>query len=103
MVLANRISDGFFATMGIPVSPLGRDFSAGDGARPNADAAMINEALAARAFPGRKNPIGRRFRLSGPDPLEIVGVVANSKYYSLRKPSKQRFTFMPRPVPSRAP
>jgi hypothetical protein len=43
--------------------------------------AIINEAMAARYWPGQ-NPIGRRFRAYNPtDPLlEIVGIARNSKY-----------------------
>jgi predicted permease len=81
MVLANRMSEGFFATMAIPMM-LGRDFVPQDAARANA-VAVVNDALAKRYF-RNENPIGRRFMLSGPQPLEIVGVVANSKYYSVR-------------------
>jgi len=81
MVYANRMSEGFFATMAIPIL-LGRDFVPQDGARLNA-VAIVNDALAQRYFENQ-NPIGRRFRLSGPEPLEIVGLVANSKYRTLR-------------------
>jgi predicted permease len=81
MVNANRMSEGFFATMSIPML-LGRDFVPQDGARVNA-VAIVNDALAQRFFKG-ENPIGRRFRLSGPEPLEIIGLVANSKYMTLR-------------------
>jgi predicted permease len=81
MVNANRMSEGFFATMSIPML-LGRDFVPQDGARVNA-VAIVNDALAQRFFKG-ENPIGRRFRLSGPEPLEIIGIVANSKYMTLR-------------------
>lgn len=81
MVLANRMSEGFFATMAIPMV-LGRDFVPEDASRANA-VAVVNDALAQRYF-RNENPIGRRFMLSGPQPLEIIGVVANSKYYSVR-------------------
>jgi predicted permease len=79
MVYANRMSEGFFATMAIPMR-LGRDFVPQDGARA---VAIVNNALATRFFKDQ-SPIGRRFLLSGPTPLEIVGVVANSKYMTLR-------------------
>jgi putative ABC transport system permease protein len=81
MVLANRTSEGFFATMAIPML-LGRDFVPQDGARDTA-AAVVNDAFVQRYF-RNENPIGRRFTLNGPIPLEIVGVVANSKYFTLR-------------------
>jgi predicted permease len=85
MILANRLSDGFFATMAIPMRA-GRDFAGEDGARA-ARAAIVNDALAQRFFPN-ENPIGRRFMLRGPEPFEIVGLVANSKYYTLRDADK---------------
>jgi ABC-type antimicrobial peptide transport system permease subunit len=83
MVIANRMSEGFFATMGIPMV-LGRDFVADDA---GGGRAIVNEALVQRYFKD-VNPIGRRFMLMGPRPLEIVGVAANSKYYRLRDPDK---------------
>ena len=85
MVLANRMSEGFFATMAIPMR-LGRDFVPEDGAR-EATAAVVNDAFVQRYFKN-ENPIGRRFALSGPMPLQIVGVVANSKYFTLRDADK---------------
>ena len=84
MVLANRMSEGFFATMAIPMR-LGRDFVPEDGARETV-AAVVNDAFAQRYFP-HDNPIGRRFMLRQL-PLEIVGLVANSKYYTLRDVDK---------------
>jgi putative ABC transport system permease protein len=83
MVTANRMSEGFFATMAIPML-LGRDFVADDA---GAGRVIVNEALVQRYFKD-ENPIGRRFMLMGPRPLEIVGVAANSKYYTLRDPDK---------------
>ncbi|HYT68857.1 MAG TPA: FtsX-like permease family protein, partial [Vicinamibacterales bacterium] len=80
MVYANLMSEGFFATMSIPVL-LGRDFVPADDARGNV--AVVNDALAQRYFKN-ENPIGRRFMLGNQQPLEIVGLVANSKYLSLR-------------------
>jgi len=76
------MSEGFFATLAIPLR-LGRDFTPEDGAR-TPQAAIVDDALAQRYFPN-ENPIGRRFMLSGPEPLEIVGVAANSKYLTLRE------------------
>ena len=85
MIQANRMSEGFFATMAIPMR-IGRDFVPEDGTRPPR-AAIVNDALAQRYFPD-ENPIGRRFVLGAPQPLEIVGVVANSKYLTLRDVDK---------------
>jgi predicted permease len=83
MVNANRMMEDFFATMAIPIV-LGRDFVPDDAGR---GGVIVNQALVQRYFKD-ENPIGRRFKLRGPELLEIVGVVANSKYYSLREVDK---------------
>ena len=47
---------------------------------------MINEVMAKRVF-GNEDPIGRRFRLGGPElsgEIEIVGIARNAKYLDLR-------------------
>ena len=76
------VSDGYLATLGIPVVS-GRGFNGSDvdGAPP---VAVINDALAHRFFKN-ENPIGRRVTLGRQAGLEIVGVVANAKYLSLRE------------------
>jgi len=81
MVYVNRISDGFFSTMSIPVL-LGRDFTTADAA--GADTVIVNDALARKYFAGA-SPIGRRLALGEGGQLEIVGLVANSKYLTLRE------------------
>jgi predicted permease len=82
MVYANHVSEGYFAALGTTVL-LGRDFGAHDG--PDATpVAVINDALAKRFFEN-ENPIGQRVRLGRRQALEIVGVVANAKYVSLRE------------------
>jgi predicted permease len=81
MVRINRISDGFFRTTGTPVL-IGRDFMRQDGIGP-AKVAIVNEAFARRYFPDR-NPIGERVTVRIDGELEIVGVVGNAKYVSLR-------------------
>ena len=73
---ANVVSEGFFSTMGTTIL-LGRDF------RPRERVVVINDALARRCFPDA-NPIGRRI-IRNDQALEIVGVVANTKYGSLRE------------------
>jgi putative ABC transport system permease protein len=74
---ANVVSEGFFSTMGT-ATLLGRDFV------PRETVAVVNDALVRRCFPGA-NPIGRRIIVHGDDVFEIVGVVANAKYDSLRE------------------
>jgi predicted permease len=83
MISANRLSEGFFATMAIPLL-LGRDFTPTDD-RPGSAVVIVNDALARRYFPN-ENPMGQRIVLGDRQPREIVGVVANAKYYSLRDP-----------------
>ena len=74
---ANVVSEGFFATMDTPIL-LGRDFV------PRETGVVINDALAQRCFPG-VSPIGRRITVRGDEEFDIVGVVANAKYASLRE------------------
>jgi putative ABC transport system permease protein len=81
MVYVNRVSEGFFATMTIPVL-VGRDFTPADAA--HRDTVIVNDAFARKYFPNT-SPIGRRLTLASGPPTEIVGVVANSKYLTLRE------------------
>jgi putative ABC transport system permease protein len=74
----NVVSSGYFETMQIPLLR-GRDFRESDD-KSSPRVAVINQAMAERFWPG-KDPIGEQFRLKGDldHPLEIVGVVANSR------------------------
>jgi len=82
----NRVSDGYFRTMGTPLIA-GRDFDDRD--TPSApEVAIVNQEFS-RKFLGGANPIGKSFRMIvGPgEPqhvYQIVGLVKNSKYLSLR-------------------
>ena len=80
-VYVNRISDGFLGAMGTPLRR-GRDFTERDGQ--GSPVAIVNEALAQRFF-RNEDPIGRRVTLGIQPGVEIVGVVANAKYLSLRE------------------
>jgi predicted permease len=82
LISANRLSEGFFATMAIPVL-LGRDFVPDDGTEGRA-VVIVNDALVRRYFESQ-SPIGRRIALGDGRSREIIGVVANAKYYSLRE------------------
>ena len=81
------VSPGFFSAMQIKLLD-GREFIPRD-MDPKSDAVVVNQSFAARYFPG-ENPLGRRFERIGDDPhpvqQEIVGVVRDSKYSSLREP-----------------
>jgi len=80
-----------FATLGIPLVT-GRDIGPQD-TRGSQEVAVINESLA-RLFFGRENPIGRRFGQIYPVrccPREIIGVVKDAKYISLRQEGRPMF------------
>jgi predicted permease len=84
----NAASPGYLATLGIPLLA-GRDFSPADAAGKN-KVALVNEAFARRYF-GSRSPLGGRFGF-GKDPgtktfIEIVGVIKDAKYGSLRDAS----------------
>jgi predicted permease len=89
----NDVSPGYFATMGIPMI-LGRDFTPRDktGAP---KVAVVNETFA-RRFYGTGNPLGRRFGYARDKPadIEIVGVVKDGKYSSLRN-EKNTLVYIP--------
>ena len=77
------VSPGFFQTMEIPVQ-LGRDFAAGD-VEGAPKVAVINEAAARKLFPDG-SPLGRRFGFEREQSteVEVVGVIRDTKYNSLR-------------------
>ena len=87
---------GFFKTMGIPFLA-GRDFTASDfalyaadGGTPPTDAphpVIVNEAFV-KKYLGQKNPLGKLFGTDMPPGDEIIGVVRDTKYNSLREDIK---------------
>jgi putative ABC transport system permease protein len=87
LVYFNMVGNTYFDTMRMRLLA-GRDFNIGDTAS-SAAVAVINETLARRFFPGL-NPVGRTFRVEGEarklePPVEVVGVVKDSKYESVRE------------------
>ncbi len=74
----NNISPGFFASMGIPLLA-GRDFEDRD--RPGAPSVAVVNQTFARYFFGNESPVGRHLRFRGDEktPIEIVGLVRDSK------------------------
>jgi len=85
VVWTNSISAGFFATMETPFIA-GRDFNEHDTAHAPL-VAIINESMAAKFFGSPSSAVGKTFRngwneISGP--IQIVGVVKDTKYTSLR-------------------
>jgi predicted permease len=79
--LANAVGPDYFATVAMPVAA-GRPLGPADraGAPP---VAVVNEAWA-RRYAGSQSPIGRRFSLPRRPLVEIVGLVRDAKYTSLR-------------------
>jgi predicted permease len=80
------IGPNYFSTMGIPLLA-GREFAESDTAE-SPKVCIINKKLAERSFPGR-SPIGLHItqgagRLNTNPPIEIVGVVADSKWDDAR-------------------
>jgi ABC-type antimicrobial peptide transport system permease subunit len=71
----NIVAPGYFRTLGIPLLA-GRDFELSDrqGARA---VAIVSQSLAERLWPGQ-DPLGRR--ILTPQPAEIVGVAADTRY-----------------------
>jgi len=86
----NVVSPGYFETMRIPLL-LGRDIRETD--KENSMwVAVINQAMAGRFWPG-KDPLGKQFRLKedSSHPLEVAGVVENSRTYDLYSPADPYF------------
>ena len=84
-VLFNKVADHYFETLHTPILA-GRDFNSHD--TPNSPkAAIINESLALKFF-GTPTPLGRYLRVhDGAQigvPYEVVGVVKDAKYGTLR-------------------
>jgi putative ABC transport system permease protein len=86
----NEVGPDYFRTMGIPILA-GREFVDSDRAG-SPDVAILNENLARRLF-GDKGAVGRTLRYSGPTapspPITVVGVAANSRYFTLGEESPQ--------------
>ena len=86
----DHVGPHYFSTVGIPLL-MGREIEpqdSGTGLR----AAVINQSFARRFFPNT-NPLGKRVRDTypgNPSDLEVVGVVADAKYNSLREKSIAR-------------
>lgn len=83
-VLLSRVSPGYFKTMEMELIS-GRDFNEADGPAV-VRKVVVNRAFALKFF-GKENPLGRTFYDSGsPDkPYQVIGVVNDTKYYSLRE------------------
>ncbi len=84
-VYFNQVSSAFFETLGIGMIA-GRDFDGRD-TPTSPRVAIVNQALVKKYF-REANPLGKYFRIQDGnglgDPIEIVGIVKDSKYGSLR-------------------
>jgi macrolide transport system ATP-binding/permease protein len=75
----NEVSPDYFATLGIPFIS-GREFTRADDE--NAPrVAVVNQTMVAQYWRGQ-NPIGQRLQVKG-NWVRVVGVVKDSKYYSM--------------------
>jgi len=87
------VSPGFFQTMGIPLI-LGRSFGPQD--TPASPLVVVVSQTFVQEYLPNQNPIGRRMCFGAPfkaPGAEIVGVVADSRYYNIReKPEPMVFS-----------
>ena len=74
---------GYFATLGSSVVQ-GREFAAADLTAAAPWVAVINQTLARRVF-GRENPIGKRIVCNGRNSCEVIGVVRDVQYSTLKR------------------
>jgi macrolide transport system ATP-binding/permease protein len=83
----NQVGPGYFATLGIPLFS-GREFTRSDDETAPL-AAIVNRTMVTRYWGGH-DPIGRRLQVKGRW-ARVVGVVADSKYDSMRETGKPFF------------
>jgi predicted permease len=82
----NEIGPDYFRTMGIPLMA-GREFGVADGPGA-AKVAIVNETFVRHFLPGANSALGHRLTLGGGTvklDTEIVGVVSDAKYTSMRE------------------
>lgn len=81
----NNVGSDFFAAMGLPLVQ-GRGFGPQDTEK-SQKVAVVSESMAKRFFPSG-SPIGQRFGLgplTTPEDIEVIGVVKDAKYGSLKE------------------
>ena len=87
----NVVGSQYFDAMKLPILA-GRGFNAHD-TMASRSVTVINETMAKMYFPGA-SPLGRTFSITSATPdsawpnVEVIGVVKNAKYESLREPPK---------------
>jgi len=90
-IQTNAVGADFFQTMGIGLLE-GRGFSAHDTAI-STKVAVVNQTLVRRFFP-KQDPIGQTFTCDSEDgagPIQIIGVVADTRYADLRSDTPATF------------
>ena len=92
-VYANFISPGYIPTLRMRLLA-GRNFTSAD-LETSSGVAIVNETFSRRFFP-HMNPIGRILRMNNPGEkaYEVVGLIEDSKYQSLRE-GAQAILFLP--------
>jgi len=93
-IMYNPVSPSYFDTLRIPLWS-GRTFTDAD-SKEAPQVAVINEAMAAKVWPG-ENPLGKRFSTKGPSgPFkEVVGVVQTGKYKNVIEDPPEPFYYVP--------
>jgi putative ABC transport system permease protein len=83
LVYEDYISPGYLPTLRMRLLA-GRNFTRAD--MGSSRVAIVNQTFARRFFPGL-NPVGRAYLAGAPtvQPVEVVGLVEDSKYFSLRE------------------
>ncbi len=87
---AYHVSPGYFAAAGTPLLS-GRDVSFADTTK-TPPVALVNREFARRLFHSQ-DVVGRYFKNSLGQPIQIVGVVADGKYFSLTEDQKAAVFF----------
>jgi predicted permease len=82
------VSEGYIRAMGIPLRA-GRDFEERDGTS-GVKVAIVNESLARKLWPGQ-DAVGQQ--LLNPDPIMVVGVVADVRHLALEKEAGSELYF----------
>ena len=80
-VLEGTVGEGVLETLGIPLLQ-GRTLEARDRSS-DARVAVVDEWFASRYFPD-ENPVGKFFEDSMGEPVQVVGLVGDARYISLR-------------------
>jgi predicted permease len=84
-----QVYPDYFTSLALPILR-GRDLMPQD-QRNSQPVAVINETMARVLYPNR-NPVGARFAFAGDrQPVEVVGIVKDARYGSLREPVTPMF------------